>query len=85
MNRDQNFLPGMGHLDQFAQSGLGFTKRGDHVTTMVLFRDFSKRGNPIKVMARSSPHGDVTRRIDRAVKPLEAKSSRALGLECPQI
>ena len=37
MNGDQNLLAGIGKVDQFAQAGLGFTKSGNHVTTMVLF------------------------------------------------
>jgi hypothetical protein len=37
MNRDQNLLAGAGKAHQLAQSGLGFTKGDNHVTTVVLF------------------------------------------------
>jgi hypothetical protein len=37
MNRDQNLLAGAGKVDQLTQSGLGFTKGSNHVTTLVLF------------------------------------------------
>ena len=73
MDRDQDFLAGIGQLHQFAQPGLGFSKGRDHVTTVVLFL-IKTRGNgalPRHLRFRRLPKElqDVLRRFPTSAVP----------------
>jgi hypothetical protein len=79
MNSNQNLLAGAGKVDQLAQSGLGFTKGCNHVTTLVLIL-ISSREMLFGSTADSYAPDKVAPSPERPLLGLERATS---GLERP--
>jgi hypothetical protein len=70
MNRNQNLFAGIGKVNQLAQSGLGFTKGGNHETTMVLILVYS-RGMLLGLTVNSAAPDKVAPHLERPLPPQE--------------